>query len=242
MNGARDQFSLPVPDSPLQEHGGAGWRRHCGGFLAELGAARHFRRGRVSATRAARVTSRLSAAFLFTTGRRLDSFEARIDRQFQLLRPKRFGDMVNRTRFYGRHGVLNAGVAGEHDQRRIVSLLPHDFDQVDARGAGHAVVRHDQINLGIRQALQSRGHCPSLYDRMSQPLKRFAQEREKRGIVVDAEDSGQVQRAEDSRSCPSNHELYSGVPGKTSRSLAVKNGRTKVSLPGRPIPLPWEDY
>lgn len=54
-------------------------------------------------------------------------------------------------------GSGNGWKAGNHDDFRVFEIVPHIFDQIQARGMRHLVVGNDQIHRGVHPGL-----CPLL--------------------------------------------------------------------------------
>ena len=73
------------------------------------------------------------AAQPFVLAAQPHDLERLIDRELELLRADRLRDVVDRAGFDRRDRVLDAAVAGQHDQRRLVSLLPQQREEFEAR-------------------------------------------------------------------------------------------------------------
>ncbi len=137
----------------LQQHRGAGGRRH-----------RH-RLQDAAQRRALADDLPLVAELHHLAAQRLvlaaqpHELQRLVHRQPQLLGAHRLGDVVDRPGLDRRHRVLDARVAGEHDQRDVVPLALQQRQELQPGEPRHAVVGDDQVHPSAREHLQRLGHA-----------------------------------------------------------------------------------
>ena len=75
-----------------------------------------------------------------------DHLQRLADRHIERLRLDRLGEVVDRSRFDGDHGVLDTRVAGHDDDRNLVAFAVQLGEEVEPGEAGHAVVGDDEVD------------------------------------------------------------------------------------------------
>ena len=114
------------------------------------------------------------------------------DRELELLGTHRLGDVVHRARLDRRDGVLDRGVAGEHDQRDVVALLLEQLEELEPRQPGHPVVRDDEVHVPLGERLERFGDAVRADGRVAGPLERVLEDEPDRGLIVHVQDCGHV--------------------------------------------------
>ncbi len=121
-----------------------------------------------------------------------DEFKRLIDRQLKLLRTHRLGDVVDRPRLDRRHRMLDARIAGEHDQRNVHSVATQKLEKLQAGESRHSVVRYDEVDAALGQYLEGLRHVRHGDRLVSGSLERVLEDQPDRRIVIDAEYRGHL--------------------------------------------------
>ena len=110
------------------------------------------------------------------------------DGELELLALERLLEVVDRPRLDRRHRVVNARIAGEHDQGDVIALAHEEGQELDPRQPRHLEVGDDQVDPSAGHLLQgirdARGDERRVACAPERPLERGAH----RGVVVHAED------------------------------------------------------
>ena len=113
--------------------------------------------------------------------------ERLVDRELELLRPHRLRDVVDRAGLDRRDRVLDAPVSGEHDQRRLVSLLPEQGEELEPGQPRHPIIGDDQVDRRVLQRLQRLRNVVRRHRLVPGALERVLEDQPDRWLVIEAE-------------------------------------------------------
>ena len=122
---------------------------------------------------------------LLPESRHLQSFRHGV---LELLRPHRLRDVVGRTGLDCLDGVLDRGIARDHDQGNVVCFLSQQVEELEPRHARHLEIGDDQLDLAMRQRLKSLWDIPRPNRTMACSKQSVLEQQTNRRVVVDVKD------------------------------------------------------
>jgi hypothetical protein len=109
-------------------------------------------------------------------------------RQLELRGLHRLRYVVDRARLDRGDRMLDARVAGEHDQRDVVSLASQHLEELEPGDPRHAIIGDDELHLAARQDLQRLGDVAGAERAVPRALESVFEDEPDRRLVVYVED------------------------------------------------------
>jgi hypothetical protein len=178
----RAKSSFPVPDSPSRSTGGASRRRH-------RDRLKHTSDRRTVADDLPLVPKlhHLATQPVVLSAQPHD-FERLIDRKLELFGANRLRDVVDGAGFDCRDSVLDAAVPGQHDQRRLISLLSEQGKKLEPREPRHPIIGDDEVHRSMRERLECLRNVVGGHRLVPRAFERILEDQPDRRLVIETED------------------------------------------------------